>query len=615
MIKNILRSSFKATFLLGCILNPFKNYSQEHGLQDLGSVHGNFQIDAQYYKPDSLIGAPKVPEKLLSNVFGNLNFTRGKFSAGARYEAYNNVKQGFLPDYKGQGIVNRFARYQDQLLDITVGNFYEQFGNGLTLRSYYEPGLLYDNSIDGARIISNPHKGITLKGVIGKQRAFFTVGPGIVRGLDGEVNINELFDSLLSSMKTKIILGGSFVSKYQAGQDPNLVLPDNVGCYAGRMNIIRDGFNFGAEYAYKINDPYPSSVINNNSYKYGDALYLTTSYAGEGFSILVQGKRLDNMLFRSDRSATGQVLLINYLPTTTKQHAYTLLALNPYATQLKGEVGFMVEGQYKIKKGTPLGGKYGLEITVNYSQANGLKQYPVSDTSGARNLYSTKWDFKELSGKTARVDSVLNNGVYTKQNISYNDAYRYYQDFFIEINKKINKKVKGTFIYAHQFYNRNIVQFNSESAGYRALNSDIFVADISYKYRTGKAIRFETQWLLTPQKNVVTNSNGIAKGNWATGMIEWSVNSNWYVAVFDQWNYGNPETNGVSMGENLTHFINPKSGDLRIHYYLLTAGYNSGPHRIALSYGKQSAGMFCVGGVCRNVPASNGLAISITSSF
>ena len=70
-----------------------------------------------------------------------------------------------------------------------------------------------------------------------------------------------------------------------------------------------------------------------------------------------------------------------------------------------------------------------------------------------------------------------------------------------------------------------------------------------------------------------------------------------FVAIFDQYNYGHPDPN------------------LRIHYYLGTAGYNSGPHRIAVSYGKQSAGIFCVGGVCRNVPASNGLAISVTSSF
>ena len=34
-----------------------------------------------------------------------------------------------------------------------------------------------------------------------------------------------------------------------------------------------------------------------------------------------------------------------------------------------------------------------------------------------------------------------------------------------------------------------------------------------------------------------------------------------------------------------------------------------------LQYGKQRAGVFCVGGVCRAVPASNGLTFSFTSSF
>ncbi|MBK7310422.1 MAG: hypothetical protein KBG47_11310 [Bacteroidia bacterium] len=604
MTKPYLKSSLAATFLLAFILNPFNFFAQEgNPIQDLGSsVHGNFQIDAQYYNPDSLIGAPKVPEKLLSNAFGNINFIKGKFSAGVRYEAYNNVKQGFLPQYKGQGITNRFVRYQDKLFDVTVGNFYEMFGNGLTLRTYYEPGLLYDNSLDGARIISNPYKGITLKGVIGKQRYFFTVGPGIVRGVDGEININELFDSIITS-KTKFIIGGSFVSKFQTGQDPNLILPENVGCYSGRFNIIRDGFNLGAEYAYKINDP---SADNKLSYKYGDALYVTTSYAGDGYSFLFQGKRIDNMSYRSDRAESLQNLLINYLPATTKQHAYTLLALNPYATQLNGELGFMAEAQYKIKKGTPLGGKYGVEITVNYSQAHGLKQYSVSDSAGGRTFYETKWDFKEISGKKHHVDSVLRNGEYTSQDVSYNDNYRYYQDFFIEINKKFNKKVKATFMYSHQFYNRNIIQAGSLNAGYKNLNSDLFLLDITYKYKPGSAIRFETQFLLTPAKDVVTTSNGVGRGNWATGMIEWSINSNFFVAVFDQWNYGNPQTGSES---------SIPTTDLRIHYYLFNAGYNSGPHRLAISYGKQSAGIFCVGGVCRNVPASNGLSLSLTSSF
>ena len=34
-----------------------------------------------------------------------------------------------------------------------------------------------------------------------------------------------------------------------------------------------------------------------------------------------------------------------------------------------------------------------------------------------------------------------------------------------------------------------------------------------------------------------------------------------------------------------------------------------------LGYGKQREGLLCIGGVCRQVPASNGLTFSLTTSF
>ena len=568
MFQNLNKSSLKATFLLVLAFAVNQNKAQNNS-NDYGSINGNFQIDAQYYNADSLIGAPEVPEKMLSNAYGIINYTKGKFSAGIRYEAYNNVMQGFDTRYKGQGITNRFVRYREDLLDITVGNIYEQFGSGLLFRTYYEPGLLYDNSLDGVRVISNPYKGITLKGLVGKQRSFFTLGPGIVRGVDGEININELLDSAGARAKTKFIVGGSFVSKYQEDQNPDYNLPENVGSYGGRINIIRENFNFFGEYVYKENDPSADNqaIVDGTtyySYKFGDGIFLSTSYAVEGLSFLVQLKRIDNMGYRSDRDATLQNLLINYLPATTKQHTYLMPAFNPYATQPKGEVGGMAEIQYKIKKGSFLGGKYGTEITLNYSQANGLNRIGVDDTTTTMHLYKTNYlEIGEL----------------------------YYHDAFIEINKKFSKKWKGTFMYANQFYNKNMVQFGSPNAGFENILSHIAVVDLTYKYKSNSSIRFETQGFFTDNK---TNPNA---GSWATAMVEWSPNTHIFVAVLDQYNYDNP------------------ADYLKLHYFLATAGYTNGPHRITLSAGKQRAGIFCVGGVCRNVPASNGVAISITSSF
>jgi hypothetical protein len=565
MLKKHNKSSFTATFLMICTLTTSSILAQS----DPGSIHGNFQIDAQYYSPDSLIGAPPVPEKMLSNAFGNINYQRGKFSAGVRYEAYNNVMQGFDSRYRGQGIVNRFARYQDELLDITIGNIYEQFGSGLLFRTYYEPGLLYDNSLDGIRVISSPYKGITIKGLVGKQRSFFTVGPGIVRGFDGEVNLNELFDSAAAHLKTKVILGGSFVSKNQAASNPDFILPENVGAYGGRINIIRDGFNLFAEYVMKENDPSLANYATVNgkgyySYKDGDAFFLSSSYATKGLSFLLQAKRIDNMSYRSDRDATIQNLLINYLPATTRQHTYLMAAYNPYATQPMGEVGGMAEIQYKFKKGTLLGGKYGTEITLNGSLANGLKRIGVNDSTTASTLYKTRYsDFGQ----------------------------KYYHDFFVEITKKFSKAWKGNFLYSYQFNNINVVQHGTETGPYKDAISHIVVADVTYKYSSNSAIRFEAQGMFRDNKDTLN------LGSWAVGMIEWTPTTNIFIAVLDQYNYGNPVER------------------LKLHYFLVSAGYNSGPHRISVSYGKQRQGVFCVGGVCRVVPASNGVSLSITSTF
>ena len=102
-------------------------------------------------------------------------------------------------------------------------------------------------------------------------------------------------------------------------QSENFKLPENVGAYGGRINIIREGFNFFGEYVVKENDPSAanSSVANGKNYytyKNGDALFLSSSYATNGLSFLVQAKRIDNMSYRSDRDATLANLLINYLP-------------------------------------------------------------------------------------------------------------------------------------------------------------------------------------------------------------------------------------------------------------------------------------------------------------
>ena len=556
-------------FLISAVYSSYFSQNSSNEAQ----IHGNVQTDVQFYNPDSLIGATAVPEKMLMNGFANINFTKGDFSAGIRYESYLNALQGFPAGYRGTGIGYRFASYKLDKIEVTAGNFYEQFGSGMVLRAYEERGLGYDNALDGFRIKYNPYRGVYLKGIYGKQRLFFEKGPGIVRGIDGEVVINELSDSL-DKMKTRIILGGSFVSKYQEDDNQALELPQNVGSYAGRINIYRGPIAFNGEYVEKINDP---SADNNFIYKKGQALLLNAAYSVKGFGASFSAKSIDNMSYRSDRNQGQTNVFINYLPTTSKQHTYNLPAtLYPYAVQPNGEVAYQGDVSYKVKKKkkrNPDGSldkksfnwrKYDTYISVNYSTAHALDSSKVENDSLTRQGYTTNFF---APGKRV-----------------------YFSDFNIEIKRKLSPKARFIYTYYNMRYDKDVIEGKT---GTGVVNAQIHVLDFTYKLNSKNTVRMEAQHL------GVNKKDGFYKdqGNWATGLIEYTISPGWFFALLDQYNYGNDEE------------------VKKIHYLYGSVGYIHKTNRFTLSYGRQRAGIFCVGGVCRVVPASNGISFSLTSTF
>jgi len=522
-------------------------------------ISGNLQADMQTYTEDTKIGASEAPEKLLMNSYANILASYGKFSAGLRFESFLNPLQGFDARNNGTGIAYRFASFKTENLDITIGNFYEQFGSGLVLRSYEEKMLGYDNALDGLRIMYQPFTGVYVKGLMATQRLFFqknetgfsrTVNQGLIRGFDAEVQLAEIFEPL-ANKGMQVILGGSFVSKYQKDNDPLLILPENVSTSAGRFSISFGKFLFSGEYAHKINDP---SADNNNIYKTGNALLFNANFSQKGLGVLLSFKRIDNMSFRSDRNANINNLNINYIPITAKTHTYSLAAMYPYATQLNGEIAFQAEVMYKVPKGSLFGGKYGMNIALNFAKVNSLKKTPTFDRMG-----------------------------YEAEFFAFGEEL-YFQDFNVELNKKINKKLKLNLIYQNLNYNKDVIQ---GLAGYGTVKANVGILDMTWKIKPKHALRLELQGLMTEQD----------KGNWAAALAEYSVSPKWFFTIYDQYNFGNP------------------NADHRTHYFNVAMAYIKGGNRFQLGYGKQREGIICVGGVCRNVPASNGFSFSITSSF
>jgi len=135
--------------------------------------------------------------------------------------------------------------------------------------------------------------------------------------------------------------------------------------------------------------------------------------------------------------------------------------------------------------------------------------------------------------------------------------------------------------------NNDVVKVTENASG--NIYSQIGVIEYGYKFNRKHSIRGEFQGLF-----VKDNKD---QGNWATAVLEYTISPSWFVAVMDQFNYGNSDESQ------------------RVHYVVGTVGYIKGASRIMATYGRQRAGLFCVGGVCRFVPASNGLTLTFTQSF
>ncbi|MDE7357033.1 MAG: hypothetical protein K2M74_01195, partial [Bacteroidales bacterium] len=134
-----------------------------------------------------------------------------------------------------------------------------------------------------------------------------------------------------------------------------------------------------------------------------------------------------------------------------------------------------------------------------------------------------------------------------------------------------------------ELYNQAVVEGHGDPRVY----AHIAVGDFTYMFLKKHAIRLELQYLHTKQ----------AEQDWLMGTLEYTLAPSWFVSVSDQWNVGNIDKSK------------------RYHYYYVSATYVHDATRIQLSYGKVRAGILCAGGVCREVPASNGVMLTMSSSF
>lgn len=524
------------------------------------ALHGSVQADILFPEEDNAINTGSYDKDILFNTYADLNLISKYIDAGVRFEFMKWPMPGYENDFKGWGVPHIYAKGRFKGFELTVGDFYEQFGSGFILRTYQERSLGIDNSLRGGRLKVTALPGVRFTALGGVQRRYWDWDTDSkVYGGDAEIDFQH-FIKQLNERGISWTVGASYVLKHESDQDIfvpgtdfRLNLPKSVSAFDLRSQWRKGNVSILGEFAWKGQDP---SFDNDYTYGKGTAVMLSASYSRSGLSAIVQAKRSENMAFRSQRAMSGTSAFLNNMPAFAYLHTYALPALYPYATQAApGEWAFQGSLAYQFKRGTALGGRYGTKVKINASYIRGLDHEAPGEL---------------LPGVTAGTDGSSTS--------FFGMGQAYYHDVNIQIDKKWSPAVSQTFMYMNQMYNKDVI----EGHGGR-IKTNAFVLDTKWRIDRRFTLRNELQYLHTQQD----------EGDWLYGLLELSVAPYLMVTVSDMWNVGVTDT----------------------HYYNFGVTGNYGANRLMLSYGRTRAGFNCSGGVCRYVPATRGFQISYAYTF
>lgn len=531
--------------------------------EDKVQVHGSVQANG--FVPDHPDDY-RIDKPVVFNTYADVGIVSRYVDAGMRFEfaKWPLPQYQELDGYAGWGIPNIYVKGKWKGLELTGGDFYDQFGSGFILRTYEERALGIDNSLRGARLKVNGIKGLRLTLLGGVQRHYWDWNRHTqVYGANAELFLQNYINKL-GEKGVSWMIGGSYVLlneqktlKIIPNTDYALNFPKCVDALDVRSQFSKGAFNILGEFAWKGQDP---ELGNNYTYGPGTAYLLSGSFSRKGMSAMVQVKRTENMGFHSDRNLKGTETMLNQLPPFSYQHTYALATLYPYSTQdIKGEWAFQGAFSYNFKRNTKFGGKYGTKLNLNLSYIKGLK-YGVAPEGPNGTLWGTDGPSTSFFGM----------------------GETYYHDFNLMIEKKFTRDFQLSFMYMNQLYNPR-VQDTTAEYGDVDVKSNIFVFDGKYRISNKFNVRGELQYLTTRQDHK----------DWAYGLFEFTYVPWATLSVSDKWNCGG----------NAGHF----------YMVGITGNYKS--NRLMVSYGKTRAGFDCSGGVCRWVPATEGVRIDYNYYF
>ena len=505
--------------------------------QDNGYLTGSFESNNHLYVNDPTNEFQSADDRFGSNNYLKFDYYKGAFSAGMQMEGYLPAQIGYPTELQKYALSNFYLNWRDDNFQVTAGTFYDQFGSGLLFRSWEDRLLGLNNAIMGARFAYNWEDKIAFKALWGMPRLGMEFSDTQVRGADLSVSLSNIIglDDIVLSVEGSVLNKYSAISiaEEEAGGKPN-----SLG-WSGRVNFDWNGFFAKGEMVDL------GKKVVAKDIKRGNAQLVELGYNGRGLGVTLTGRRLEWMGQNIISNSTSSANLISYVPAMSTQYTYMLTTLHPYNPQVgdastaafnSGEMGGQLDAFYNFRRGTAIGGKRGMKVHANFSTYYAIAQ----------------------------------EGSFQPGNILF-------RDFSFDVEKQWTKEFKMVLLYSLQEYNPGYGQYKTTWL------SNIFVADLLYKWTSELSTRLELQYLKTYED----------KKDWMAALLEVNFAPHWSVWGSDMYNHGMTKK----------------------HYYNVGVSYAKGRTRLALGYGRYKDGYICSGGVCRSIPQYTGANFTITTSF
>jgi hypothetical protein len=236
---------YKLIAILLC--TPLFAFAQDKP-KDYGRLSGGIESNSQYYVDDPKTGDFQEEDHFRSNNYLRLNYTYKNWFAHVQLESYEpNSILNFYPKYQGTNLGTFSIGYKSEKLEFTLGNFYEQFGSGLILRSWEDRQLGINNSIRGANIKYRPTNAIELSALYGRQRDGFSVSDGTIYGFDTEIDLSPL----LKFEDTNLNLGLSYVGREEDLDIDNPDFKALTNSFSARLDFSEGNMYSSIEYIKK----------------------------------------------------------------------------------------------------------------------------------------------------------------------------------------------------------------------------------------------------------------------------------------------------------------------------------------------------------------------------